>query len=83
MRRAFEIARSGRPGPVLVDVPKDVQLAATGDNGYRRLREAPPPVESPGLERAAMLLRNAKRPPDPGRTRRHAGGRRDGAQAAR
>jgi acetolactate synthase-1/2/3 large subunit len=62
MRRAFEIARSGRPGPVLVDVPKDVQLAATADNGYRRLREAPPPVESPGLERAAMLLRNAKRP---------------------
>jgi acetolactate synthase-1/2/3 large subunit len=62
MRRAFEIARSGRPGPVLVDVPKDVQLAATGDNGYRRLREASPPVESPGLERAAMLLRNAKRP---------------------
>jgi acetolactate synthase I/II/III large subunit len=62
MRRAFEIARSGRPGPVLVDVPKDVQFAATGDNGYRRLREAPLPVESPGLERAAMLLRNAKRP---------------------
>jgi acetolactate synthase I/II/III large subunit len=62
MRRAFEIARSGRPGPVLVDVPKDVQFAATNDNGYRRLREAPPPVEAPGLERAAMLLRSAKRP---------------------
>src|ERR671911_1942807 len=62
MRRAFEIARSDRPGPVLVDVPKDVQFGATNDNGYRRLREAPPPVESPGLERAAMLLRSAKRP---------------------
>jgi acetolactate synthase-1/2/3 large subunit len=62
MRRAFEIARSGRPGPVLVDVPKDVQFAACNDNGYRRLKEAPTPVESPGLERAAMLLRNAKRP---------------------
>ena len=62
MRRAFEIARSGRPGPVLVDVPKDVQFAACNDNGYRRLREAPTPVESPALERAAMLLRNAKRP---------------------
>ncbi len=62
MRRAFEIARSGRPGPVLVDVPKDVQFAACNDNGYRRLREAPAPVESPGLERAAMLLRKAKRP---------------------
>jgi acetolactate synthase-1/2/3 large subunit len=62
MRRAFEIARSGRPGPVLVDVPKDVQFAACNDNGYRRLREAQAPVESPALERAAMLLRNAKRP---------------------
>jgi acetolactate synthase-1/2/3 large subunit len=62
VRRAFEIARSGRPGPVLIDVPKDVQFAACADNGYRRLKEAQPPVESPGLERAAMLLRNAKRP---------------------
>jgi acetolactate synthase-1/2/3 large subunit len=62
MRRAFEIARSDRPGPVLVDVPKDVQFAACNDNGYRRLREAPAPVESPGLERSAMLLRSATRP---------------------
>ncbi|MGI8858866.1 MAG: biosynthetic-type acetolactate synthase large subunit [Rubrobacteraceae bacterium] len=62
MRRAFEIARSGRPGPVLVDVPKDVQFAACNDNGYRRLREADAPLASPALERAAMLLRNAKRP---------------------
>jgi acetolactate synthase-1/2/3 large subunit len=29
VRRAFEIARSGRPGPVLVDIPKDVQFAET------------------------------------------------------
>ena len=28
IRTAFEIARSGRPGPVVIDVPKDVQLAA-------------------------------------------------------
>ena len=64
IRRAFEIARSGRPGPVLVDVPKDVQFAACneGGAGYRRLREAPAPQESPALQRAAMLLRNAKRP---------------------
>ena len=25
LRTAFEIARSGRPGPVVVDIPKDVQ----------------------------------------------------------
>lgn len=29
LREAFRIARSGRPGPVLVDVPKDVQIAKT------------------------------------------------------
>src|SRR6202044_203071 len=48
MRTAFEIARTGRPGPVVVDIPKDVQTAPgvfQGDGqlaipGYRaRLRE--------------------------------------------
>lgn len=29
LREAFYIARSGRPGPVLVDIPKDVQIAET------------------------------------------------------
>ncbi|MDQ3304326.1 MAG: biosynthetic-type acetolactate synthase large subunit, partial [Actinomycetota bacterium] len=62
LRRAFEIARSGRPGPVLVDVPKDVQFAACNDNGYRRLREFPQPPAGPSLEAAAALLRKAKRP---------------------
>jgi len=62
MRRAFEIARSGRPGPVLVDVPKDVQFAACEHNGYRRLKEAPAPVVGHALEAAAALLRKAKRP---------------------
>ncbi|MBA2443046.1 MAG: biosynthetic-type acetolactate synthase large subunit [Rubrobacter sp.] len=67
LRRAFEIARSGRPGPVLVDVPKDVQLAAcaaSGENGrgYRRLREAEAPLSSPALEAAATLLRRARKP---------------------
>ncbi len=62
MRRAFEIARSGRPGPVLIDVPKDVQFAACNDNGYRRLREVQPPPAGPSLEAAAALLKKAKRP---------------------
>ncbi|MCY3719275.1 MAG: biosynthetic-type acetolactate synthase large subunit [Anaerolineaceae bacterium] len=29
VREAFHIARSGRPGPVLIDIPKDVQIAST------------------------------------------------------
>lgn len=62
LRRAFEVARSGRPGPVLVDIPKDVQFAAVNENGYRRLREAPAPVETPALEAAARLIERARRP---------------------
>ncbi|MGP0767382.1 acetolactate synthase large subunit, partial [Escherichia coli] len=28
MAEAFDVASSGRPGPVLVDIPKDIQLAS-------------------------------------------------------
>jgi acetolactate synthase I/II/III large subunit len=31
--RAFDLTRQGRPGPVLVDFPKDVQLATRADDG--------------------------------------------------
>src|SRR5690242_5416790 len=34
MKKAFHIARSGRPGPVVVDIPKDVSFNKTGWNGY-------------------------------------------------
>ncbi|TAM93160.1 MAG: biosynthetic-type acetolactate synthase large subunit, partial [Rhodanobacteraceae bacterium] len=37
VRTAFEIARSGRPGPVVVDIPKDVQNAALRFDGRCRL----------------------------------------------
>src|SRR5450755_1812868 len=36
LRTAFEIARTGRPGPVVVDVPKDVQTWEGAFPGYRR-----------------------------------------------
>jgi acetolactate synthase-1/2/3 large subunit len=37
MRSAFELARSGRPGPVVVDIPRDVQLAQSVFHGEGRL----------------------------------------------
>jgi acetolactate synthase I/II/III large subunit len=37
LRTAFEIARSGRPGPVVVDIPKDVQNATMVFSGESRL----------------------------------------------
>ncbi len=67
IRYAFQIAVSGRPGPVLVDITKDAQqgtavfdFAAAKPRGYR-----PHPmlrVEKPGLEQAVELIKNAKRP---------------------
>ncbi len=67
LRHAFQIARSGRPGPVLVDITKDAQqgtavfdFEAAKPRAYR-----PHPmlsVEESGLEQAAELIRNAKKP---------------------
>jgi acetolactate synthase-1/2/3 large subunit len=34
MKKAFHIARSGRPGPVVVDIPKDVSFNKTAWTGY-------------------------------------------------
>jgi acetolactate synthase-1/2/3 large subunit len=72
MRSAFELARSGRPGPVVVDIPRDVQLAqsvfqGTGTlplTGYRErteqlTRTAITPAEA---EAFFALLGNAQRP---------------------
>jgi acetolactate synthase-1/2/3 large subunit len=55
MRTAFEIARSGRPGPVVVDVPKDVQNWKGTFHGAVRL-----PV--PGYRRRLAKLQSAALP---------------------
>uniref|UniRef100_UPI004055E6FD biosynthetic-type acetolactate synthase large subunit n=1 Tax=Agathobacter sp. TaxID=2021311 RepID=UPI004055E6FD len=64
IRRAFSIARKGRPGPVLVDIPKDVTAA--------RCEYAPKEVEFPerlshtikdeDIKKAVKLIQNAKKP---------------------
>jgi acetolactate synthase-1/2/3 large subunit len=65
LKEAFYVARTGRPGPVLVDIPKDVQNAelefeypdSVNIPGYH-----PPVREEPRLKDAAALLRGASRP---------------------
>ena len=67
LREAFHIARTGRPGPVLVDIPLDVsagQARWTERDESKLLRRYPPPAE-PDLEairRAAELINQAERP---------------------
>ena len=62
--RAFEIAASGRPGPVLIDIPKDVQnqaieIADWPAPGVRRL---PPPAAGDAIAEVASLINAARRP---------------------
>jgi acetolactate synthase I/II/III large subunit len=67
VREAFQIARSGRPGPVLVDITKDAQQAsalfdfdAAKPHAYR-----PHPMlraESSSIQQAVELIQNSERP---------------------
>lgn len=61
---AFRIAASGRPGPVLVDVPKDVQVATVDFDQWPEPggRTAPPPPPPRDLDAAAALINAARRP---------------------
>ena len=68
IKEAFAIARSGRPGPVLIDIPKDVQaeeydfiypeepVKLPGENPLNKA------IDKKSLDDAADLIANAKRP---------------------
>src|ERR671913_1419502 len=66
LHEAFYVARSGRPGPVVIDLPKDVLM---GKGAYAEAPQVPHrsyrPQTEPGagaIRRAVQLLRGAKRP---------------------
>lgn len=62
--RAFELAASGRPGPVLVDIPKDVQMQVIdiGEWPAPGRRQPPPEPDGWALSEAAAMINAAKRP---------------------
>lgn len=64
IREAFRFARSGRPGPVLVDIPKDVQLETTEwrPGGPADGRDQPSVPSAADLAAAANLIAGAGRP---------------------
>ncbi|HHF1625002.1 TPA: acetolactate synthase 2 catalytic subunit [Haemophilus influenzae] len=61
---AFEIAQSGRPGPVLIDVPRDIQVGEVPANikAYVKTLEKPTALSVDKLAEAKELLKNAKKP---------------------
>jgi len=67
IHEAFYIARSGRPGPVLIDLPKDVQIASTEfvvpDEEVKLPGYHPAGAGAPELvKQAAALINKAERP---------------------
>jgi acetolactate synthase-1/2/3 large subunit len=64
--RAFHAAVTGRPGSVLVDLPKDVQVGTAALRPWEELISAhdwaPPAADGPSLDELAGLLARAERP---------------------
>lgn len=64
IRKAFQIARSGRPGPVLIDIPKDITAAKTN---YECAKIEPyfpdtSNISESEVETAVAMIKKAKRP---------------------
>ncbi len=63
IREAFQIAKSGRPGPVLIDVPKDVQVATCEYEEAPVVEKIPlPKAEQVEIDEAIKMLAAAERP---------------------
>jgi acetolactate synthase I/II/III large subunit len=63
VREAFAVAKAGRPGPVLIDVPKDVQQAKCDYTPMQKSQvEAPVMPRQERLEEALRLIACCKRP---------------------
>ena len=63
IREAFELATSGRPGPVLIDVPKDVQISLWEYRPQPPVKPAEPqPAKDLRIAQAAEVINDSERP---------------------
>lgn len=64
IREAFTLAKSGRPGPVLIDVTKDVQTGSTDFDAapYSASEKPEAEINKGQLDKALELIKDAKRP---------------------
>lgn len=67
LSRAFFIANSGRPGPVVIDLPRNVQVGQMEWKGYEkcnfiRTYVSKPTIDTKKIKEAAELLNKAERP---------------------
>lgn len=63
IHEAFKLAQSGRPGPILIDIPKDVQVAKCDYKGLRKLElDKRYAASDDKIERAAELINASLKP---------------------
>lgn len=63
MAKAFKIATTGRKGPVLVDIPKDILMTETTYHTYyEKVEEVNKIIDYPSMEEIAVEIDNANRP---------------------
>lgn len=62
VREAFRLAASDRPGPVLIDIPRDIQLAPAGITMPVLSTQSGAPVDAALVAHAKTLIRSAERP---------------------
>lgn len=62
MAQAFDVARSGRPGPVLIDIPKDIQLAVGDLEPWLSTVDDEDTLPHSALQQAREMLASAEKP---------------------
>ncbi|WP_022942499.1 acetolactate synthase 2 catalytic subunit [Psychromonas hadalis] len=62
IEQAFELASSGRPGPVLIDIPKDIQLGDALNFSPIHATKTPNTINKVAINSAREMIENAKKP---------------------
>ncbi|TEW52395.1 acetolactate synthase 2 catalytic subunit [Psychromonas algicola] len=62
IEQAFEIATTGRPGPVLIDIPKDIQVGPSVAHALAKLVNSDKQLNSKRIEQAKSMIESAKQP---------------------
>lgn len=62
IEQAFTIAKSGRPGPVLIDIPKDIQLGDALAQPFMHTVPETPAIDPQQLQQAVQMIQSATKP---------------------